>query len=840
MRRSLRNSAPRGVLLAAGLLLAVGFAAADRETSPPALVLIERAGPDETADLLSRGVTVVDEFGTGLLAFAGEEDLRTIRTAGLSWRVLDARSVGKSYYTVFLRDEPGGETALPRIRVLVRDGPRAVVSLSPKEAEALCAAGFEIAAVFPTAMRANPPEGPILPPIPLQPDPVIAEIVGSVSIGRINDRVRRLQDFGTRYSTQDSSFAAARWIKGRFESFGIDSVYFDEWRPGWAPNVVAVLPGVSHPERIVVLGGHYDSISPDQNDCPGADDNASGTACVLECAQVLGPHRFDCTIVLIAFSGEEEGLLGSEAYASEAASRGDDIVAMIAVDMIGYVQSQDMIDLDIIKNERSTWLRDRVMNAAAVYVPGFSLVDGWLTSGTSDHASFWRHGYDALLFYEDSQLPSPYIHSTSDVVGVSYINPTLAEGSVKTAAALVADLAGPFRVGIAHTPLSNTEDETNPYHVVARIVSADPLDPGSLCVRYFTDGDWITLPLSPTGAPDEYEADIPAQTGGTVVKYYIVAADVNGVEAHDPPGAPPEPYRFAVGTLAVVFQDDFETDKGWTVGAPDDDATSGIWERVDPNAVMLGTLMIQPEDDHTPDPGVMCFVTGNSNPGASQATNDVDGGKTTLLSPILDLSSYPNAWVSYYRWYTNDTGGAPNTDTWAVDASPDGGTTWIRLETTRVTDRKWLGVEHELERFIPLTSQVQFRFVASDEEPGSIVEAALDDFLIITYQSAPTAVAEDPAAARALALDQNYPNPFNPVTTIRFSVPVPGEVVSLRIYDVAGHLVATLVDDEKVAGTRSVRWDGKDRRGTDVASGVYFYRLITAERTLSRKLVVLR
>jgi hypothetical protein len=198
--------------------------------------------------------------------------------------------------------------------------------------------------------------------------------------------------------------------------------------------------------------------------------------------------------------------------------------------------------------------------------------------------------------------------------------------------------------------------------------------------------------------------------------------------------------------------------------------------------------------------------------------------------------------VSYYRWYTNNTGGAPDTDTWAVDASSDGGSTWVRLEATRVTERRWVYVEHNLERFIALTSQVRLRFVASDEGQGSIVEAALDDFLIVTYRSSTlTAVPDDPSRApRSIALEQNYPNPFNPSTTIRFGVPAPGAVASLRVYDVAGKLVATLLDNEKVSGTREVRWNGKDRRGADVASGVYFYRLITPEKTLSRKLVVLR
>jgi len=176
--------------------------------------------------------------------------------------------------------------------------------------------------------------------------------------------------------------------------------------------------------------------------------------------------------------------------------------------------------------------------------------------------------------------------------------------------------------------------------------------------------------------------------------------------------------------------------------------------------------------------------------------------------------------------------GAPETDTWAVDASSDGGSTWVRMEATRVTERRWLYVEHNLERFILLTPQVRFRFVASDEGQGSVVEAALDDFLIVTYRSSTlTAVTDDPSRApRTLGLAQNYPNPFNPSTTIRFSVPAPGSMVSLKVYDVTGRLVSTLVDNEKISGTREARWNGKDRRGADVASGVYFCRLITQEK----------
>jgi hypothetical protein len=840
----MRTRAFFALLLAAAVFCGAVAVIPENATSTrgvgPSLALVEAPATSTAEALLSRGVAVVSEFGSGLLAVLRAEDIAMIEGEGLRFRVLDADVTGKTYYKAFLHDGSRAMLEASRVRILASDGGQSVIEASPAEAERLALSGVELAGLFLTPMRIGPERGPILPPLPPQGDPIIDDMVTAVSIGRVNSRVQRLQDFETRYTTTDSGYAAALWIKSQFESYGIDSVYLHQWRDDHNPNVVAVLPGLAHPKRIVVLGGHYDSISPNVNHCPGADDNASGTACVLECAELLGREEFDCTIVFVAFSGEETGLQGSEAYASEAATRGDDIIAMVAVDMIGYVAAQDAIDLDIITNTSSRWLRDRAFDAAALYVPEFSLVDGRLVGGTSDHASFWRHGFDAIMFFEDSYSYTPYIHTENDVVGLSYINHTLAQGSVRTAVALIADLANPFRVAIDHTPLSNTADETGPYRVAAKLFAAEPLDPDSLLVRYSTGSGWTTLALTPTGIPDEYEAFIPAQAAGTVVDYYLVAGDVEGVGIRDPKNAPAQAHTFVVGTMVTVFEDDFETDRGWTVGAPGDAATQGLWERADPNATFAGTIMIQPENDHTAGTGVMCYVTGQSPPGAAQASFDVDDGKTTLSSPPLDLTTRSNAWVSYYRWYTNDTGGSPETDPWTVDVSADDGETWVRLETTLVTERSWTRVEHNLRKYIPLTSRVRFRFVAMDEGQGSIVEAALDDFLITAYQSAPTSVPDDPVPPATARLEQNFPNPFNPETTIRFSVPLPGTRVSLKIYDVAGRHVATLIDGERSAGFRTASWNGKDDRGTDAASGVYFCRLVAGGEVLSRKIVLLR
>lgn len=828
-------------------LLVVAFLAVPLVTATPAgaapperaLVAVLDPPAGTAARLVSDGLMVVRDLGDYLLVVADAGEVARIEALGLRPALLDRSVDGETYYTVAA---PGGllGDAGPGVRVL-RAGPHdAVIAAAPEAAEALAARGFEIARVFLRPIRIAPEAKPDRLAKTLVADPLIQAIVDSVSGARVNAHVQRLQDFRTRYSTTDSCQAAANYIKAEFESYGLDSVTFHTWSPTYKPNVVAVKPGLGDPSKIVVIGGHYDSITGDINNAPGADDDASGTACVLECARVLAGHDFDYTIVFIGFNAEEQGLYGSEAYASEAAARGDDIVGMIQVDMIGYLAGGDAMDLDIIDNSSSVWMRDLAMSVGTDYVPNLPVVDGSLPSGaSSDHASFWAAGYDAILFFEDTGSYSPYIHTTNDVVGTSYNSPTLAERSVKVAAGLVATIAEPFRIAIRHTPLANTTDTQNPYRVVAEILAANPLNPDSLLVHYTTQAGSYTLTMTPTGNPNEYEAFIPAQPGGTFVEYYLVAEDAIGNRDLDPKTAPAEVHTFFVGLITTVLSDDFEAESGWTIGAPGDNATTGIWVRVDPNGTYSGSTPVQPEDDHTPDPGVRCFVTGNAPPGSAQGTADVDGGKTTVTSPVYDLTSYPNARVRYHRWYTNDTGSAPNADTLRIDVSSDGGTTWARLETVPGSDRTWRFVEKDIEAFVPLTAQIRFRFIAADEGAGSIVEAGLDDFSIVTYEELATDVAGGAGAAARPALWQNIPNPFNPRTTIRYSVPSPGPV-RLAVHDASGREVAVLVRGHRAAGSYTILWDGRDAGGRDAASGVYFLRMEAGSFVGTRKMVLVR
>lgn len=808
-----------------------------------ALIAVNSPQPGTAAELLNSGLTVVRDLERYLLAVGGDRETAMLTGMGLAWTVLDEAIGGKTYYTVGIRAGADIADIEAHGRVLRFDGLEAVVEASPESAERMIGPGFEIARVFmrPIRLRAarQAPEPVLRTPAPAAPqaaDPMIQQMVDAVSSSTIDSNVQRLQNFVTRYSTTDSCQAAANWIKATFESYGIDSVYFHHYSSSYKDNVVAVIPGVANPDKMVVIGGHYDSSTSTTSNCPGADDNASGTVCVLECARILSQYQFDYTLIFIAFSGEEQGLYGSDAYATEAAARGDDIIGMISVDMIGYLASGDVMDLDIIDNAGSLWLRDLAFDVAATYVPSLPTVDGSLPGGaSSDHASFWSAGYDAILFFEDSGNYSPYIHTTNDIVGTSYNSPTLAARSVKIAVGLTATMAQPFRVAIVHTPLDDTEDTDNPYAVVAEIVAAGTLNPDSLLVYYSTGSGWNGLTMTGTGNPDEYRAFIPAQTGGTWVDYYLVAEDTDGNRATDPGGAPTEVHSFFVGTITTVFEDDFETNKGWTVGAAGDGATTGIWERCDPQATTA-----QAEDDHTPAPGVNAYITGCA-AGSSQGSYDVDGGKTTLLSPVFDLSGYASAQVSYYRWFSNDTGSSPEADDWWVDVTDDSGTTWVRLETLESSDRTWRLIERDLTEYIDLTSKVRFRFVAADTGSGSIVEAGVDDFAIVTFEDAAAGVVRaDPGPTGRLVLEQNAPNPFGAETTIRFSVPAPGAQVTLRIVDVAGREVRRLLNGERVSGTRVLAWDGLNHRGEAVASGLYFCDLQAGPERQLRKVTILR
>lgn len=257
------------------------------------------------------------------------------------------------------------------------------------------------------------------------------------------------------------------------------------------------------------------------------------------------------------------------------------------------------------------------------------------------------------------------------------------------------------------------------------------ITPGSEFLRYRGDGgSFQSIPLSNQGG-GLYTANLPATTCPDSPEFYFqIEGDLSGAILL-PENGPAAPFTAIVGEITVAFEDDFSTDLGWVVGAPDDDATTGIWTRVNPVGTSTGGNQVQPD---APLFGTACYVTGQ-HPGGGAGANDVDNGKTTLFSPILDLSTYfEPVTISYWRWYSNAAGANPNNDIFVVDISADGGSTWTNVEVVGPagpqTNGGWFQTVFEPASLIPLTDQVRMRFVASDYDPQALVEAAIDGFKV--------------------------------------------------------------------------------------------------------------
>jgi hypothetical protein len=292
-------------------------------------------------------------------------------------------------------------------------------------------------------------------------------VLAAISATSIEARIRKLASFRTRHtlSRTDSDTegigAARRWIKAELDACSraaggrlqveLDAftqpVDFRVPKPVEIVNVVATLPGTAAPSRIYVVSGHYDSIPSNVMDAesaaPGADDDASGTAAVMELACVMAFHRFDATLVFMVVAGEEQGLLGSRHWAEEAKKKGLDVAGMISNDIIGSPTGADgqrhdgevrlfanglnskSADLEQIvrfggendtpSHELGRYLKD----VGERYVPGMTVrliprADRFLRG--SDHLSFLERGYAAVRIVEPAE---DYRHQHKNVTIVN-------------------------------------------------------------------------------------------------------------------------------------------------------------------------------------------------------------------------------------------------------------------------------------------------------------------------------------------------------------------------------------------------------------------------------------
>ncbi len=263
-------------------------------------------------------------------------------------------------------------------------------------------------------------------------------------------------------------------------------------------------------------------------------------------------------------------------------------------------------------------------------------------------------------------------------------------------------------------------------------IQGDTVAPGSVQMFYRTSGGPFTaVPMTDAGG-GVFVTNLPSVDCGASPEYYFSAQGAQLGTVLLPLSGAINPFTTIVGEFEIT-DFDMETAAGWIGGQPGDTATSGQWESGVPEQTAA-----QPGADHTPDPGVNCWVTGRQ-AGSGVGSFDVDGGFTTLLSSSFDLSAATGATrIGYWRWYSNIAGAAPNADVFTIDISSNGGTNWTNVEVVGPTGPQtaggWFYHEFRVADLVPLTSNVRLRFIASDLGAGSIVEAAIDDLSIIAVQ----------------------------------------------------------------------------------------------------------
>lgn len=424
------------VLLCVVALLTAGLAPATAaQPQGLALVKITWQGPDGLAALEASGVPVyvrltAEDGSSYMLAGARSREIEAVQSEGLDVVVLDADMRGATYYLAY---------AMPRLsqpewdaygQLLLDDGVQALLRMTPEAAARLAEAGAELRAVTldPKPLRPAMVEGAI--PTVVDPDPVIQTMIDQIDYDMVYDYTGSISgEWPVTIGKAPSPYTietrntysgepiqkATQWAGEHLESLGMD-VEYHNWSSAQYPNVIAELPGLVDPDEIWIICGHIDDM-PSSGRAPGADDNGSGTVGTLIAADLLTQYQWGSTLRFALWTGEEQGLLGSHAYAQRAYNAGENIAGVLNLDMIAWNTGSSNPDIDIHAESSippTLELAQLMSDVVGAYSLGLIPQINPNGTGASDHASFWTYGYTAILGIEDFSDFNPYYHTIND------------------------------------------------------------------------------------------------------------------------------------------------------------------------------------------------------------------------------------------------------------------------------------------------------------------------------------------------------------------------------------------------------------------------------------------
>ena len=346
-------------------------------------------------------------------------------------------------------------------------------------------------------------------------------LVKQVQQAQVNNWVTNLVNFPTRHTSSAQNIEVAKWLRSKFRSFGYADVTFHNFTYNALTrhNVICTKLGVTDPGKKIIICAHYDSLSNNLDStvvAPGADDNASGVAGLLEIARVLRNIDTSYSIQLAAFSGEEQGLVGSAAYANTASTNGLQIPLLINLDMIGHpidpVDPQIIIEQDmgnvVSTNDvaSQTFAMQMVQDAADFTTIKTSLGPIY----GSDYMPFEHFGYVCIGAYDGADI-TPFYHTSNDTL--DKVNMGFCTEVIRMVLATVLNVAGK-KIGAAlifdpdpittsgNTTLTTLSPELND---LRSPVSLKGLNPADASGKYHLSGTncHIMDVVSPMIAPSE-------------------------------------------------------------------------------------------------------------------------------------------------------------------------------------------------------------------------------------------------------------------------------------------------------------------------------------------------
>jgi aminopeptidase YwaD len=273
----------------------------------------------------------------------------------------------------------------------------------------------------------------------------ISEILSMIDEQFLLEHLQKIVGFGPRRTGTYGCEKAAQYIIDQFASYGLLTRFqnWTAWKHALIPerftskNVEATLPGNDPSDTsIIIFNAHYDSVAQG----PGANDDGSGTVAVIAAANALSHFEFKRTVRFITFSGEENGLLGSQAYTKEAYERNDNILVEFNADMIGYDIGSNKMTITATEDVR--WVADILQGINTNYSIGLHINRGTINRvgnnlGGSDFSTFLPYGWESICCWEGDHDPN--FHSPQD--NLSNVNLSYLVNTTRVIAATLAYLA---------------------------------------------------------------------------------------------------------------------------------------------------------------------------------------------------------------------------------------------------------------------------------------------------------------------------------------------------------------------------------------------------------------